>query len=82
VRRSSIDAFLVRYRSGWPETAGEEYNRPFARIDHLEEKPSMLFDVMVRHAGRRWRVHGEVPLGEALGLVETDHVLRPPVWPG
>ena len=35
--RGSEYSFIIRYRSGFPENAGEEFNAPFTRLDHLEE---------------------------------------------
>jgi hypothetical protein len=78
--RGSNYSFIVRFRSGFPENAGEEFNSAFARLDHVPEGPGTRFDVMWhRHTGQWWRPHSSVTLEEALHLIETDGVLRPPI---
>lgn len=74
-------SFITRYRSGFQENAGEEFDAPFARLDHRENCYSdTRFDVMWRrHTGQWWRLHSSVGLEEALRLIETDGVLRPPI---
>jgi hypothetical protein len=40
-------SFVLRYRSGWPDNEGEEFNAAFARLDHVEENlAETRFDVM------------------------------------
>ena len=77
--RSNTYTFLTCYRSGFPENAGEEFDTPFARLDHLDERlGEPLFDIMwFRHTGRWWRIHEAVPLARALHIVATDEVLAP-----
>lgn len=77
--RGSRYGFMARYRSGFPENRGEEFDAPFARLDHVEEHiAEARFDVMwLRHTGRWWRLHSCVTLEEALRLVETEPMLRP-----
>ena len=72
-------SFVARCRSVEPETEGEEFDIPFARLDHDEEAHAELrFHVMwLRHTGRWWPLHVSVTLEEALGLIETSPVLRP-----
>ncbi|MDP1751495.1 MAG: hypothetical protein Q8L22_18760 [Reyranella sp.] len=79
--RGSKYSFIVRFRSGWPDNTGEEFDAAYARLDHVEERlDELCFDVMWhRHTGQWWRLHAAVPLDEALRLVETDPVLRSPV---
>jgi hypothetical protein len=79
--RGSKYSFIVRFRSGHPDNAGEEFNSAYARIDHVEEAVTdTRFDVMWhRHTGQWWPLHRSVPLAEALHLIETDPVLRPPI---
>src|SRR5712671_2934322 len=49
--RGSKYAFLARYRSGWADNAGAEFNEALARLDYVEDHlAEALFDVM-------WRRH-------------------------
>jgi hypothetical protein len=77
--RGSKFSFLTRYRSGFPDNAGEEFDATFARLDHVEQcVDDIRFDVMWRrHTGQYWPLHREVLLAEALRLVETEPHLRP-----
>ena len=79
--RGSKFSFLTRFRSGFPETAGEEFDATFVRLDHVEECiEEVRFDVLWRrHTGQYWPVCRSVPLGEALKMIETEPYLRPPV---
>lgn len=78
--RGSKYSFIVRFRSGFPQNAGEEFNSGFARLDHVPGGPEHRFDVMWhRHTGQWWPVHSSVTLEEALRVIETDGVLRPPI---
>ncbi|MGO9982734.1 MAG: hypothetical protein ACLPIX_00815 [Rhodomicrobium sp.] len=78
--RGSNYSFIVRFRSGFPENAGEEFDATYARLDHVAEGPGTRFDVMWhRHTGQWWRVYSSVTLEEALHLMVTEGVLRPPV---
>ena len=72
-------SFIQRYRSGFPENLGEEFNAPFSRLDHVEERiGETRFDVMWhRHTGQWWRLHCDVTLKEALHLIETEPLLQP-----
>ena len=72
-------SFLTRYRSGLAENLGEEFDAPFARLDHVEEKfDRVLFDVMwPRHTGRFWPLRTEVTLDEALEIIEKEELLWP-----
>ena len=69
--------FSARYRSD----DGEEFNTPFARLDHVEEHLSETrFDLMWhRHTGAWWRLHAAVTLDDALRLIATDSRLQPPL---
>ncbi|MCX7361542.1 MAG: hypothetical protein NTV97_06695 [Alphaproteobacteria bacterium] len=69
----------LRYRSGFPHNAGEEFDAPFARLDHIAELHSETrFDVMWhRHTGQRVLIHPAATLDEALELIETNPVLQP-----
>ena len=79
--RGSKYSFIVRFRSGFPENAGEEFDAAFARLDHVEESSvETRFNVMWhRHTGQWWLLHASVPLDEALRLIDSDGVLRPPI---
>jgi hypothetical protein len=79
--RGSKYSFIVRYRSGFPENAGEEFDSAFTRLDHVEENlAETRFDVMWhRHTGQWWGLYSSVTLEEALRLIETDALLQPPV---
>jgi hypothetical protein len=78
--RGSKYSFVLRYRSGWPDNEGEEFNGAFTRLDHVEESlAETRFDVMWhRHTGQWWRAHGSVTLEEALRLIEATPLLQPP----
>lgn len=79
--RGSKYSFITRYRSGFPDNLGEEFDSAFARLDHVEEcLKETRFDVMWhRHTGQWWRLHSSVTLEEALRLIETEPALRPPI---
>jgi hypothetical protein len=71
-------SFIRRYRSGFADNAGEEFDMPYARLDHVEEALDVLrFDVMwLRHTGTWWRLHAALPLDQALHRVETEPVFQ------
>ena len=77
--RGSKYSFVLRYRSGWPDNEGEEFNSAFTRLDHVEENlTETRFDVMWhRHTGQWWRLHSSAILEEALRLIETTPPLQP-----
>lgn len=77
--RGSKYSFVLRYRSGWPDNEGEEFNSAFARLDHVEDNlTETRFDVMRhRHTGQWWRAHRSASLDEALRLIETKPLLQP-----
>lgn len=79
--RGSKYSFITRYRSGFPENAGEEFDAPFVRLDHVEEcLHELRFDVMWhRHTGRWFRVHAGLTLDEALRCIEGEPWLQPPL---
>jgi hypothetical protein len=67
--------FLQRYRSGYPDNRGWEFDAPFARLDYLGED---RFDVMWhRHTGQWWRLYHSVSLAEALRHIVEDGHLHP-----
>jgi hypothetical protein len=77
--RGSKYSFITRYRSGFPDNVGEEFDAPFARLDHVEEHlAETRFDVMwQRHTGQWWRLLSSVTLDQALGLITTESLLQP-----
>lgn len=77
--RSHRYSFVTRYRSGFPENAGEEFDSAFTRLDHVEEHlAGTRFDVMWhRHTGQWFRLHASVTLEEALRLIEAEELLHP-----
>jgi hypothetical protein len=67
--------FMQRYRSGFPDNKGVEFDAPFARIDHMGDGK---FDIYwMRYTGEWWQVHGNKTLEEALHILQTDNVLFP-----
>lgn len=74
-------SFITRYRSGFPENLGEEFDAPFTRLDHsYEHTTDVRFDVMWRrHTGQWWRLYSAVKLEKALRLIEGDLNLQPHV---
>jgi len=77
--RGNKYSFITRYWSGFPENAGEEFDAPFTRLDHVEECVSETrFEVMwQRHNGQWWLLHRSVVLDEAFRLIETEGLLQP-----
>ena len=77
--RGSKYSFIIRYRSGFLENVGEEFDAAFTRLDHLEDcLAETRFDVLWRrHTGQWWRQHASVTLEEALSLIETEGLLQP-----
>ena len=67
--------FLQRYRSGFAENLGEEFDAPFTRIDWIGRG---RFDVQWhRHTGQWFRVHQGLSLKAALHAIETSEFLLP-----
>lgn len=77
--RGNKFSFISRYRSGFSDNEGEEFDAAFTRLNHVEEHiADIRFDVMWRrHTGQYWRLHSSVTLEEALHLIETEPFLRP-----
>jgi hypothetical protein len=77
--RGSKYSFITRYRSGWEDNAGEEFDSGWARFDHDEESIDELrFHIMWhRHTGQWWPLHRSVTLDEALRLMIDDGILHP-----
>ncbi|PWC53333.1 hypothetical protein [Azospirillum sp. TSO22-1] len=67
--------FLQRYRSGFPDNFGEEFDSPFARLDWIGRD---RFDIQWFRHTRTWhRLYRDVSLAEALKILETDGILHP-----
>jgi hypothetical protein len=77
--RGSKYSFITRYRSGFSDNLGAEFDSAFTRLDHVEEcLNETRFDVMWhRHTGQWWRLHSAVTLEEALRFIETEPLLQP-----
>jgi hypothetical protein len=78
--RASNYSFIVRFRSGFPENKGEEFDSAFARLDYAPEGTETRFNVRWRrHSGQWWPTYFSLTLEEALTALASDGVLRPPV---
>jgi len=67
--------FLQRYRSGFPENLGEEFDAPFTRIDWIGKN---RFDIQWhRHTGQWFCLYRGLPLEAALNAIQTDGHLHP-----
>ena len=77
--RGSKYSFITRYRSGFPDNLGEEFDSAFTRLDHVEEGlAEAQFDLMWRrHTGQWWRLYASVTLEEAFQLLKTEPLLQP-----
>lgn len=72
-------SFITRYRSGFADNAGVEFDAAFTRLDHIEQCITQTrFDVMWhRHTGQWYCLHSSVTLDEALRLVASEQLLQP-----
>jgi len=77
--RGNKYSFITRYRSGWSDNAGEEFDSAHSRLDHREEVLSdTRFDVMWhRHTGQWFRLLHRLTLDEALNEIATNELLWP-----
>jgi hypothetical protein len=77
--RGSKFSFTIRYRSGWDDNAGEEFDSAWVRLDHAEEcLTETRFHIMWhRHTGQWFPYHASATLEEALRMIETDPILQP-----
>ena len=67
--------FIQRYRSGFPENLGEEFDAPFARLDRIGRNS---FDIQWhRHTGEWYRLHRDLTLVEAIETLKSDGILHP-----
>jgi hypothetical protein len=68
--------FIQRYRSGFPDNFGEEFDAPFARLDWIS---SNRFDIQWhRHTGEWFCLHRGLTLAEAIDTLRSDGLLHPP----
>ncbi|MGA7809402.1 hypothetical protein [Bradyrhizobium sp.] len=67
--------FIQRYRSGFPENLGEEFDAPFARLNWIGRD---RFDIQWhRHTGEWFPLHRGLTLAEAMQTLKTDRILHP-----
>lgn len=67
--------FIQRYRSGFTDNMGEEFDNAFARLDWVGRD---RFDVQWhRHTGAWFCLYPGLSLAEALNAIETDGILHP-----
>jgi hypothetical protein len=68
--------FIQRYRSGFPDNLGEEFDAPFARLDWISRDH---FDIQWhRHTGEWFRLHRGMALDKAIDTIKSDGILHPP----
>lgn len=66
---------IQRYRSGFPDTLGEEFDAPFARLDWISRD---RFDIQWhRHTGEWFRLHRGLTLVQAIETLKSDGILHP-----
>src|SRR5580693_6759196 len=67
--------FIQRYRSGFPENLGEEFDAPFARLDWTSPD---RFDIQWhRHTGEWFRLHRSLTLAEAIDTLRSEGLFHP-----
>lgn len=67
--------FLQRYRSGFEDNLGEEFDAPFTRIDWIGHD---RFDVQwYRHTGQWFCLYQSLSLTDALKAIENNEMLHP-----
>jgi hypothetical protein len=67
--------FLQRYRSGFEDNRGEEFDAPFVRLDWIGPD---RFDIQWhRHTGQWHRVYRNLSLKDALNTIISDELLHP-----
>ena len=67
--------FIQRYRSGFPENLGEEFDAPFARLDPIGLD---RFDIQWRRHTREWfRLYHGLTLVKAIEVLTSDGLLHP-----
>lgn len=66
---------LQRYRSGFDDNLGEEFDAPFVRLDWIgRDKFHVQWH---RHTGQWFRVYERLTLKAALSAIETNEFLHP-----
>ena len=67
--------FIQRYRSGFPENLGEEFDAPFARLDWISRN---RFNIQWhRHTGEWFCLHQGLTLVEAIDSLKSDGLFHP-----
>jgi hypothetical protein len=67
--------FLQRYRSGFDDNRGEEFDAPFTRLDWISRD---RFDVQWhRHTGQWFRIYQGLTLKAALEAIISNGILHP-----
>ena len=67
--------FIERFRSGFPDALGEEFDAPFARIEFLDRD---RFDLSYRrHTDEWWCLYRSLSLATALKTIEDDGHFHP-----
>jgi len=67
--------FIQRYRSGFPENFGEEFDAPFARLDWISRN---RFDLQWhRHTGEWFCLHRSLILAEAIDTLRPKNCSIP-----
>ena len=65
----------ARYRSGFPNHLGAEFDAPFARLDWISPN---RFDIQWhRHTGEWFRLHRGLTLEKAIETLKSDGILHP-----
>ena len=67
--------FMRRYRSGFEDNRGQEFDAPFARIDRMGPDDFSLH--WMRHTGTWHPIYSGATLKEALHILEINPVLFP-----
>jgi hypothetical protein len=67
--------FMTRYRSGYPDNKGWEFDAPFTRLGYAG--PDRYDLDFYRHTGRWWPISGALTLKEALHELENESLLQP-----
>jgi hypothetical protein len=67
--------FIQRYRSGFEDNLGEEFDAPFARLDWIGPD---RFDIQWhRHTGQWFCLYRGLTMDEAIDAIKTDSILQP-----
>ena len=67
--------FIQRYRSGFPENLGEEFDATFVRLDWISRD---RFDIQWhRHTGEWFCLHRGLSLAKAVETLKSDRLLHP-----